>query len=171
MDNITINDTDILELIQQLTNKVHQVIGSLTKKMNDINNKTSPLPESNYENAYNLIENVRERNRNYLDISTEIHRENTNLIERVNTLDKLLDDFELVLNQNKLKFGLQGLIKKNFKEKIEKDEEIGEPELDILNAPYSVTPFEPQSIGGKNIKRKSKKSRHRKIKRRTKRRN
>jgi hypothetical protein len=180
MNNITITETQVLEIIQQFTDKVHQFIGLITNKINDINSKTNPLSEVNYENAYNLIETCRERNRNFSVISTDIQRENDNFHERVNTLDKLLDNFELALNQNKLKFGLQGLIKRNLKDDIKNlaannDEDIGSPELEVLNAPYSITPFEPQSIGGKNIKsknkHKSKKSRYRKLKRRTKRRN
>lgn len=77
------------------------------------------------------------------------------LDKKIGEVISFIPELRTSYNENKMKFGLQGLAKQSLRKNMPKIDQMTESEYKAIQSPYPETPFER---GGKTRRRRSKKS-------------
>ena len=121
---------------------------SMDKIIKDIKDLNRPIPHNQYDNYFDQIT----RNNDAIQMYNQQLQEINNLMIQLQEKNKKINEG---INNNKLKFGLQG----QLKQQIRSQEDVVDlpPHIqDIVNSPIVPTPFENR--GGKK-RRKTRKNR------------
>jgi hypothetical protein len=141
----------------------NQILNDKTKMFNE-GNKQANLEK--YNEALTNIENL-------IPLKTELKERSVNTINNLNqyidsinlNLEKM-NEFVRAINNNRLRFGLKGQLKRELEEQQLPHELLTEEQKHALEQPYQETPSHFSDRGGKKTRRRTKrqKTRRRKIK-------
>jgi hypothetical protein len=138
----------IIELLENEESELNSLISKIQNKINDLIEIEEPVSEQTYNVLYGLVlQSSRTLDQQY-DHGLQLRNKATKYMRTVQKARKIVDILTLKMNENRLAFGLKGLIKKQIegrKNIVPQTEE----QIHALEQDYARTPYNPMTSSKK----------------------